>query len=315
MPAKSDEPPYADFILPRLDEASSSDETSVDRLWPIVNDTTTLIPPVEELAADWSETANGWQTLDIELIRVTVAMLGRSVHEDASEIAELHVNDDPFAWLARYIDVVGECWQQRGGVDTSVLDGLLPSQTRALCSARGLRRDLDVPEELKEICDGIEMDIRKGLLSIELTESISRLTLEYAEDALTKALPNTADSNDIRTELLECLRSALPEDADCSEANERFQRGAAQLLSHLWKSGGEEVALVAREVPLITKGKKIAHWSSGRVMMAPVSAWMRRLNHSAMHIHLIGFSRTCTEPSTRPSSQRWRRGRWRIGIQ
>ena len=273
LPAKAAEPPFADFVLPQLDEASSADETSVDRLWPLVNDTMALVPPVQELAVDWSETANGWGTLGVELIRVTVAMLGRSMQAGASEITELDVSGDPFAWLARYIDVVGECWQRRGGVDPSVLDGLLPNQAALLCAARELRRDLDVPEELKGICEDIGLDVRKGLLSIQLAESISSLSLEYAEDALTKALPNTANASDICAELLECLKAALPEDTDCSDTNERFQRGTAQLLSYLRKSGGEEVATIAHEVPLVTKSKKIAYWSSGRVMMAPVPTW------------------------------------------
>jgi hypothetical protein len=273
LPAKAEEAPYADFVVPRLDEASSVEETSVDRLWPLVNEVTNLAPPVRELAVDWSEIGSGWESLGIKLSTVTVAVLGRSVQHEAAKLVQLKIDGDRLAWLARYIDVVGECWQRRGGVDPSVLEGLLPNQVGVLCTARELRRDVQVPEELKKICETTGLKVRQGLLSTDLDKAISALSLEYAEEALAKAIPGIADTDKIRAELLDYLKSELPEDADCSDANEPLQRGTAQLLGHLWRTDGESAATAAREVPLVTKSKKIAHWSSGRVMMAPVSAW------------------------------------------
>jgi hypothetical protein len=154
-----------------------------------------------------------------------------------------------------------------------VLEGLLPNQLGALCTARELRRDVHVPEELKKICEETALAVRRGLLSTELAEAIGILSLRYAEEALAKAIPVTADASKVRSELLHHLKSALPEDADCSDDNEPAQRGTAQLLGYLWRTDGEGAEAVAREIPLVTKSKKIAHWSSGRVMMAPVSAW------------------------------------------
>jgi len=56
----ADEGQFADFIIPRLWPASTEDETTVERMWPVVAACTELDPPTEELASDWTEIAEGW---------------------------------------------------------------------------------------------------------------------------------------------------------------------------------------------------------------------------------------------------------------
>src|SRR5439155_20895561 len=106
-----------------------------------------------------------------------------------------------------------------------VLDRLLPNQEAGLCSPPELRRDAGVPEELKDICNMVGLDSRSGLLSTELVGTIGDLSLNYAKAAVDMAIPRQSGDDDVVKELLDHLRSSLPEETDCSEANEHLQRG------------------------------------------------------------------------------------------
>ena len=44
----------ADFVFPRLLPNSASDETSIPRMWPLVEATRELDPPILALASDWT---------------------------------------------------------------------------------------------------------------------------------------------------------------------------------------------------------------------------------------------------------------------
>ena len=273
LPATAEEGSYADFILPRLLGASSADETSVDRMWQLLSETTVLYPPLEEIAFDWSEIARGWRTLGLEPNQITIERLGDYVREGATEVSELNVSGDQYSWLSRYVDVVGECWERRSGIDIDVLEGLIPNQREKLCSPNALRIDAGVPQELKDICDGVQLDVRKGLVASRLIESVNESSLRYSRSAMSKAIPKTVSAEGIRLELLEHLKSKLPEGSECTESNDALQHGTALFLSYLWRTGGADETSIARYVPLITRSKKIIYWSPDRKMMAPVMGW------------------------------------------
>jgi hypothetical protein len=280
LPALPSDEAYADFISPYLLAGSAGGhETSVDRLWPLLEQTTDLRPPTSELASDWTEIADGWARLEVHPNRITVESLAgwvrgtESADTEAAEISELRVTGDKIDWLARYIDVIGECWQNRGGIDASILRKMLPNQHGILCSPEKLRRDEHVSEGLKEICSAVGLDVRSGLLSKELTDCIVTNALQYARPALEKAITGAANSDDIERELLEYLMKLLPEDSTCSEENSALWHGTASFFEYLWVSHGLSAATLAHKVPLAAKSKKVAYWSSERMMMAPVSTW------------------------------------------
>jgi hypothetical protein len=264
---------YADFIVARLLADTGNDETTVSRVWPLLSGTTELYPPIEAIAEDWSTTAEGWATLGVETARRTVADLAGFVREGAAVIDELAVHGDPNEWLARYLDVIGECWERRSGVDPSMLSKLLPDQEGVLRSPTELRRDLSVPEELKEICEHVELPVRQGLLSTELTATVAALEMVNAATALEQAIVSAADAPRVCEELVAHLRDRLAADAQCPTDGEYLKRGTAELLGHLWRTLGKEATEVARRVPLVATSGKIAHWSADGMMMAPVSAW------------------------------------------
>jgi hypothetical protein len=265
--------PSADFIVPRLFDNSTTSETTVARMWHLLDGATELYPPIEELASDWSGIADGWYGLGLELNRITVQVLTTHVRQGASKIGDLRLRGRPYEWLSNCIDVVGECWESRSGIDLSVLKGLLPDQYGSLNAPERLRRDANIPEELKSICDSVEFDLRATLLSNELTLAIANLSLRYAPAALVEAVPETLDADDAINQLIEYLRSKLPAGMEASDANESAQGGTVLLLDYLWMTCGTGAAQVAQRVPLMAANGKCVYWSSDRVMMAPVTAW------------------------------------------
>jgi len=106
-----------------------------------------------------------------------------------------------------------------------------------------------VPEELKDICVSVGLDVRNDLLSNSLADLAGAATLQYAETALRKAIPVIAQPDDVIKELLEHLKSALPEGMECTDENVEVQRGTALLLSYLWRTFGEDGASLAQMVP------------------------------------------------------------------
>lgn len=273
LPAITSEGRYADFVLPRLVEASTTDETTIDRMWPLMEESTELFPPVFALAHDWSQTAAGWNELGLKANLVTAEALATYVRGDASTIADLRVSGDACDWLARFIDVVGECWKRRDGIERTVLAGLLPNQRGDLCSASDLRRDVGVSEELKDVADAVGLYLRRVLLSGRLVQLSVQPELTYADDALATAIPEVAAEEDVVGELLEHLRGLLPEGQPCLDTHESAIEASLEFLAHLWRTLGAEAAPTARLVPLINSNRNVDYWSSDRMMMAPIDAW------------------------------------------
>lgn len=186
LPAVVDEDKgnFADFIVPRLLPTSVEDETTVQRMWPLVAACTELYPPLQELAIQWTEIAKGWHELGVEVNQITVKDLAKCVRNEATTINQFKVTGDQKEWLANFLDVVGECWQKREGTDVEVLEDLLPDQNERLCSPDGLNRDTGISDSLKTICSEMGMDIRAKLLLSSLLEIAEQKELVYVSDTI-----------------------------------------------------------------------------------------------------------------------------------
>ena len=66
----------ADFVAPRLLDEGEAEETSVERMWRLASKATHLLPPVLELATEWSAIADGWGRLGLQLSRILCGELG-----------------------------------------------------------------------------------------------------------------------------------------------------------------------------------------------------------------------------------------------
>jgi hypothetical protein len=112
LPATSPGSPCANFVVPRLLPSSIMDETTVERLWPLVEACTGLMPPRRELAVDWTGIADGWHSLGLNISRITVSDLAKRVRGDASKLDALNLKSNKTEWLAKFLDIVGECWNK-----------------------------------------------------------------------------------------------------------------------------------------------------------------------------------------------------------
>lgn len=273
LPAISDEGPFAHFIVPRLLDTSEADETSVERLWPLVAAANQLLPPKRELACDWTSIINGWHSLGVTINMISIAKLAEWVGSDAKTIEELDVERDPQEWLAVFIDIVGECWSNRAGIDLDALEGMMPNQIRRLCSPKKLKRDMGVSEGLKDICADIDYQIRDELLFDGLDEIARRLELIYLDDALVKAVTEPASEEDVIANAVERIGDLLPEGKDCEELPSKTRYATVRLFAHLWANNELNAKSVARQVPLLASSHRAARWSPDRLFMAPVPAW------------------------------------------
>jgi hypothetical protein len=273
LPALATEGWTVDFIIPRLLSDTQGDETTVERMWPLVATATQLLPPCKELADDWSIIADGWHDLGLDVGRITVSKLAEYARDNASQLSELCVETDPTEWLANFLDIVGECWSRRTGIETTVLLGIMPNQHCRLLSPQGLCRDGGVPERLKDICEDMGHDVRSGLLLSKLEEMAVTREFKYLMAALEKTLSSTTTEDDVVAEAVKHLEDNLSESEDYEKDEDFLQKGSIQLLDYLWKSSGSRAAVIARKVPLIAKNQRIVRWNFDRIMMAPIRSW------------------------------------------
>jgi hypothetical protein len=273
LPAISPDGPYADFVIPRLLPNSTADETTVDRLWPLVATCTELNPPQKELAVAWTEIAEGWHGLGLDVERITVSSLADWIRGGAEGLDKVRIEGDKAEWLAKFLDIVGECWSKRTGVELSVLADLMPDQNRHLRSPDALHRDVGVSNALKDICKAIGHDVRGKLLLSEIEEMAAEENLQYLPTALKQAFPTSLSEAQVIEEAVKHLDECLPEDEECDEESADLQHGTALLLHYLWTSQGRTAAPIAKKVPLITSNELAVWWSHDRMMMAPVSNW------------------------------------------
>jgi hypothetical protein len=273
LPAIVDDGSYADFVVPRLNPKSTQDETTVGRIWPLAAAVTELFPVREDLATDWAITSDGWYELGLELGRITLADIADYARDKARLLDELKINGSKTEWLAKFLDVVGECWKNRGSIDLTLLEKLLPNQNGTLCAPVALARDLGVAEELKQICAEMNMDVKGQLLSLQIWEIGEALKLGHLTYAIENGVPATKTNDDVIGAATKHLSDELPEDSECGEETMALEAAGVRLIDYLWQSKGLDAANIGRQLPLITSNRRAVRWSRDRMVMAPDSLW------------------------------------------
>jgi len=273
LPAVTPDGAYAAFVIPRLLPTSQNDETTIEHAWPLVDTATQLYPPRKELAGDWTEIALGWKSLGLELNLVTVRDVAAYARGDAQSLDDLQVTGGAVEWLARLFNLVGECWSNRSGVDTSMLEGMLPDQNRRLHSASELRRDGGINSELKDIYATLGVDLRSKLLLGDISKLPMPAELPYLQEMIETTVLGCATEADVIDEIVKKLDETLPEDKDCNDEPPLVRTCGATLMRYLWERGGVASASIARTVPLISSRGRSVRWSQNRMMMAPVPSW------------------------------------------
>ena len=263
---------WADFVLPRLNDSSQTDDVPFERVWPLVNDVKLFDPPELDIAERWTQIANGWAGLGLEVYRRTLEDIADAVKNEAKHLDDLPVNGDRKEWLVRYLDTVGECWEKRQIEHAAALDGLLPDQHGRLLLHKDLRKEDEIPEQLKDIAASIGIDIRSQLLDKELYELSQSLGLRYLPATLNKLVPDSV-TEDILVERCVNLLAQKFVEGKRAPADQELLNGSVRLLSYLWNTKGRAAEETAKRCPLIAADETAIKWANTRMMMAPVSAW------------------------------------------
>jgi len=271
LPASDQAPAYADFAVPRLTAATTADETDHDRMWSLLDGTSSLYPPHPELSAAWTEIAYGWRSLDVFANMIAAKDVVQYVKGDGDSLADLSLQIDPVDWLTQFLDVLGECREKSSADVEECLANLLPNQNQKLRSPSALKIDDGVPDALKDICNDVKLDVRDGLLFRDLQTRAQARGLTHVAPLLNKVVSQTATEDDVIAQLTEVLDDALPDGEECKDA--AAARATAKLIEFLLMRRGDSAAEVAKEIPLITSEGTAVRWNPDRKMMAPVRYW------------------------------------------
>jgi hypothetical protein len=259
---------FADFV------DAHGDGTTMDRLWPVVDDAEDLYPPVEELAEAWSRIAHGWHELGVGVNEIGITKLEEYVRSDADTLDELHVRCDRHEWLARFLDVVGECWARRG-VNAELLDRILPNQVGALVQRANLKRDGGVPDALKDIAEALGCSVRSQLLDVKILQVARERSLVHVDHVLDAAVPSVMTEDDVLEECVRALEKLFPKTEQLSASNRQMVLASIRLLDYL-AAKGEAASALASRVPLLARDGSFARTSAQRKMMSPVETWDER---------------------------------------
>lgn len=264
----------ADFILPRYSHVVLEDEVSEADVWELAHNTTILHPPTRELTSDWNALSCDWGTLGIPISRLGLKEIGGKVRGKAERLGELPARSCTRRWLAHYLNIIG---QLPSGHDcTDLLDGLLPNQKGELCAPSALKRDLGIPDDLKDIVEMGGCDVRGRLLDADLANMGADEGFSPLQDLLAKEMPGTLSEDQVLEECLSHLGQELPdgkkagEDAD--EGIAALVAASVRLLAYIWTAKGKEGMSLARRCPLLTREDSIARHTPKKIM-APVAAW------------------------------------------
>ena len=210
--------------------------------------------------------------MGVEINRISIDKLAQEVREEAETLEELDITWDFKIWLAHFLDIVGQCWETRHGIELSVLTSILPDQKRRLRSPSELSRDSGVSDSLKNICENFGLDFRSRLLLSDFDDIVKNKDLKYLNSMIKDAVSKKISEEEVIEEAVMHLNGELPEDEECKPGTEDIQKGTAQLLTYIWETK-QNPTLIKYRIPLITSKQRSVRWSPDRIMMAPICSW------------------------------------------
>jgi hypothetical protein len=262
----TDEERYADFI--RRPQSGPS----YDELWQLAASCTEADPPAQDISEGWSEVAEGWEKLGINISWIDLEDIGKRASEEVDELPELRVDRDPIDWLSHYFEAVGKTWKA-SGITRSHLDHLVPDQHGQLRDADDLKIDGAVTERTKEISASIGVDIEAQLLDKRLVDNLTSLDFSAGLFAVTEATDGELVEHDAVSGLLQYLSTSLPEEQKVSEERTNAVEASIGLLAHLWATGGKAAENAAWKIPVLAADGAAYKAGRRRTMMPPLSAW------------------------------------------
>ena len=264
---------YADFPAAWVVRSRILEDAGIERYWQVFNDVDKRIPPIRSLVTDWAVMTEEWKRLGIPVDFVDLTSLVEDVLPGSNHIDDLIVECDHIAWVARFVDLVGELRAHGERVDLAVLDDLLPDQNGILSKASQVRRDDGIPERLKNLAFTIGFDARALLLDERLRSATEAFGLPHLRSTLDSAVTSSMSVADVIQQCVSLLTAAMKDGAVLSEQGKKFLDPSILLLEFLWETQGVAGAEHAKRVPLVDVEEKAHVWTRDRTMMAPPDCW------------------------------------------
>ena len=190
-----------DWIEPQAAWLPVTDEASyAERLWTLMSSWSGAqerLPRREELAS-WSSNLSNWTRLlsksRSQMNEALTIMKVAGFVNDAGTVEGLQrrlTGGESLSWLVSLLELI------RDAGDTKLFDelNLLPNQAGRLCQRSDLRRDERISDELKDVAEAFDLDIRDELLDKHAEiDGIVELLVPYREpDLLDRLLGRVKD--------------------------------------------------------------------------------------------------------------------------
>ena len=263
---------YADFPRLSLTDGDEAEQLPLPRVLALMARVQACDPPLAAVAEPWTRIAREWTANGVQVERVALARLGELAAAESDSWDALAV-DDPREWLCEYINAVGEAWKLRGGVDIDALSGLVPDQTGKLHKPTELHRDVDIPDELKDIAAALGHPIRAQLLSRELVQAASDERWVHLQPALERAVTKTMNRGHVVDLCLKTLEIKLAPNRKKGVDERSLHDAALRMVRFLL---GDPHALTLTQIgriPALMRSGQCEGLKAARMVLPPVSCW------------------------------------------
>ncbi len=269
LPAISDDEEFVSFLVPAADETEQF-PVNYDSLYDLAERVTNVYLPNKAVAREWEEIARGWSVIGLPINRMGLRELVEWVRRGCETVSALPIDGDPFEWLADLLLLISELPEEIN--KRPFLNGMVPDQHSELRTARYLRFDGGISDDVKEIADTIDLDLRSQLLHERLVEVLGSPGYESAKALAEETLGQPYLESEAVEAVLDRLDEGLPEDSPISSADEPSPlHTSARLVAFLAQE--EENTGLLRRCPLLTAEDKIVRLANNLQILAPVSHW------------------------------------------
>ena len=258
----------ASFLVSSI-SASESDSFEYESIHELAIAVDGLYVPNLDVAHDWGEIAGNWRDADVAVERLGFAELADWVKMGSSGVKDLPIPQKPFTWLASFLNLAGEL-SDTWAMDEAV-NGLVPNQLSELSQLSELRIDASISEEVKDIADAINYDLRSRLLHTDLSRELAKPEYEAAKSLLDKSLGEYYRESEAFDKILDQLDNSLSEGKKFDEDVDILRLRAAGRLAVLLCEEDDMPRL--RRCPMLAANDTIVRLANNLQILAPVSYW------------------------------------------
>lgn len=258
------------FLVPSIDiDKDTDDYIDYDTIHNLASAVSTLHVPKRDVALDWKNIAQQWADMSVPIERLGLEELANLVKEGCESVNALPLDRDPFQWLADFFILAAELGEEYNV--NNIVDGLIPDQHSKLRHSSGIYIDGGISEEIKDISDSINIDLRSKFFHNTMVKALKQPGYESAYKFICDLLNEEYSEAEATDKILEKLDSILPDDRKFEVGSDLLAlRSSARLAVYI---GEKEDTQRLRRCPLLTADDTVVYLTGNQQILAPVSHW------------------------------------------